>query len=288
MEGSILTTVILPASLALIMFGMGLSLTIADFKRVLKFPKAVFLGTFNQIILLPLIAFLLINLFGFTGGLAVGVMIIAACPGGTTSNIISHVSKGDTALSVTLTAVSTLITFFSIPFVITFAINYFTDSSQQISLPITETFGALFLITILPISIGMIIKSKFNDFALKMDKPVRIASIIVFVVIVVGIIIKEKDNFIDFMRDAGVISIALNIVTMLLGYFVAKGLKLNTKQAVTIAIESGIQNGTLALLIATKLIQNANPEMAIAPAVYSLLMFFTGGFIMYYFSKKLR
>lgn len=286
MEKSILTSIILPASLAVIMLGMGLALTIEDFKRVVKYPKAAFLGIFNQIILLPLIAFLLIKLLGLSSGIAIGVMIIAACPGGTTSNIITHISKGDTALSVTLTAISTTLTFFSIPFIVNFAIGHFSNESQDLQLPIPQTIGALFLITILPVSIGMLIKRYNNSFALKMDRPVRIASLLFFALIVVGIIIKNKAHFFSFMAEAGSISILLNVATMAVGFLTAKLFLLPLKQSITIAIESGIQNGTLAILIATELIANANPELSIAPATYGLLMFLSGGFMMYYFGKR--
>lgn len=286
MEKSILTSVILPASLGVIMLGMGLSLTIGDFKRVIKFPKAAFIGLFNQIILLPIVAFLLIKLMGLSAGLAIGVMILAACPGGTTSNIITHVSKGDTALSVTLTAISTIITFFSIPFIVNFAIGYYESGDKSFQLPIPETIGALFLITILPVSIGMIIKRYNNSFALKMDRPVRVASLLLFVLIIIGIIVKNRAQVVDFILEAGAISILLNATTMLLGFGAAKLFALPLKQSITIAIESGIQNGTLALLIATELIKNANPELSIAPATYGLLMFISGGLMMYFFGRK--
>ena len=286
MEKSILTTVILPASLAIIMLGMGLSLTVDDFKRVAKYPKAAFIGIVNQIVLLPIIAFVLVKLMGLGTTMAIGVMIIASCPGGTTSNLITHVSKGDTALSVSLTAISTMVTFFSIPFIVNFAIKYFASESQEFQLPLMKTIGALFLITILPVSIGMLIFRYKPRFANKMDRPVRVISVVFFVLIIVGLIIKYRAQFLGFIAQAGTVSIALNIITMLAGYGIAKMFALNQKQSITISIESGIQNGTLAILIATELIQNASPELAIAPATYGLLMFISGGFMMYYFGKR--
>lgn len=286
MEKSILTSVILPAALALIMFGMGLSLKVADFKRVIKFPKAVFLGIFNQMILLPLIAYGLIILFGLEAGLAVGIMVIAACPGGTTSNIITHVSRGDTALSVTLTAISTVATIFTIPIIVNFAINEFIGVDSTVELPLMQTFGALIIITVIPVSIGMLVNHFKHSFAVKADKPVRIFSIVIFVVLVLGIILKNKDHVFDYFREAGLVALVLNLITMGVGFWLSKLFQLNRSQSVTIAIESGIQNGTLALLITLTLITGATDEMSIAPAVYSIIMFFTGGFVMAYFGRK--
>lgn len=287
MEKSILATVVLPIAIALIMFGMGLSLTLADFKRIGKLPKAVFLGVFNQLILLPLVAFLFIHLFGLTGGLAVGLVVIAVCPGGATSNIITHVSKGDTALSVTLTAISSIVTVFTIPFVLSYALDRFMGSSTSVSLPIDKTFGALFLITLIPIGLGMLVKHYKNNFALKADKPVRIASIVIFVVLVLGIILKEKAHIVEYFAEAGIVALSLNIATMLLGFFSSKLLKLNSQQSVTISIESGLQNGTLAIAVVALIPQEVfTSEMFIFPAVYSIVMFFTGGFMMGYFGRK--
>jgi len=273
MEQSILTSVILPVSLAIIMLGMGLSLTLDDFKRVVQYPKAALLGAFNQ-------------LMGIEGGLAIGVMIIAACPGGTTSNLITHISKGDTALSVSLTAISTLATFFTIPFIVNFAIDYFNTDVAAFELPVAQTIGALFLITIVPVSIGMLIKRYNNPFALKMDRPVRISSVVLFVIIVIGIIIKTRNEILDFLASAGTISILLSIITMFLGFVTAKLFALNLKQAITISIESGIQNGTLAIVIATVLIENPLAELSIPPATYGLLMYIPGSFMIFYFGRR--
>ena len=172
MEDSVLKTIVLPASLALIMFGMGLSLTLGDFRRVVKFPKAVILGLICQLILLPLIAFGLLEGFGYTGSFAVGLIIIAACPGGVTSNLITHVSKGDTALSVTLTAISSIVTIFTIPFLTNYGLENYMGNETAITLPLKDTVGALFLITIVPVSVGMIVKNYQEGFAQKADRHI--------------------------------------------------------------------------------------------------------------------
>ena len=285
MEDSLATSVILPLSLAIIMLGMGLSLTISDFKNIYKFPKAVILGLFNQLIILPLIAFGLAVLFNLPPEIAVGLMIVAACPGGSTSNLITHVSKGDTALSITLTAISSFITVVTIPLIISFALIYFADSGDAVvQLPVLKTIGQIMGITIIPVSIGMMVKHFKNDFALKMEGPVRIASILIFLLVAVGVVIAKKEDIIPFIKTAGLVTILLNVLTMIIGYLTASLFRLNLKQTITITIESGVQNAVLAMVIATSILKQAN--MAIPPAVYALIMLFSGGFMMAYFGRR--
>jgi len=276
--------IILGASLFIIMLGMGLSLTTDDFKRVIKFPKAVILGLSNQLILLPIIGFTLVSIFPLEPEIAIGIMILAACPGGATSNLIAHLAKGDTALSVTLTAVSSVITIITIPFIINFAMVQFLSEGQMITMDIPKTIAQLMIIIIVPISLGMIIKKYANEFAMKMDKPVKIASAVVLGLVIIGIIIKEKTNVIPYFQQAGLVALSLNVVTMTIGYITSRIAKLPVKQAVSISIESGIQNGTLAITIAT--ITLANTQFAIAGAIYSLIMLFTGTVFVLARSKK--
>ncbi len=279
-----LASIILAASLIIIMFGMGLSLQVADFRRIISYPKAMFVGLFNQIIILPIIGYALVSFFSIQPEIAIGVMILAACPGGPTSNLITHLAKGDTALSVSLTAASSLITIITIPFIINFALIEFIAKGQVIQLDVSKTILQIFVIVIIPVSIGMWIRHYKTAFAERMEKPVRTASGIVLALVIVGIIIKEKENVIPYFQQAGWITLALNVISMAIGYFSAKAFKLNQKQAIAISIESGIQNGTLAISIATVLL--SRPDFAIAPAIYSLIMFFTGGLIIFYKLRK--
>jgi len=274
-----MSTIILAGSLAIIMLGMGLSLVSQDFKRVLLYPRAIFIGLFNQLILLPLIGFGIASFFDLPPEIAVGILILAACPGGPTSNLISHLSKADLALSVTLTALSSLITILTIPFLVNFALAHFLEEGQLIELNILETIAQIFIIVVLPVTLGMLIRHYNPQFAGRMSKPVRIASGIVLLLIIVGLVIKEKENFVSYFKQAGIAAFLLNVITMFVGYYSARLFKLANKQAISISIESGIQNGTLAITIAVVLLNNA--AFAIAPAVYSLLMFFTGGMIIY-------
>ncbi|TDQ16513.1 BASS family bile acid:Na+ symporter [Algoriphagus boseongensis] len=277
MESSVLTELFLPLALAVIMFGMGLSLTLEDFKRILIYPKAVTLGLVNQLILLPLVAFFIAKLFQLPPELAVGLMILAACPGGATSNLITHLAKGDSALSITLTSFSSLITVITIPFLVNFSIVYFIPGGEEQKLEILGTVIAVLAITIIPVVIGMLVLRKAPGLAQLLENPFRKFSTIFFVIIVVAAFVKEKDNLVQFFIDAGPASLALNLATLGLGYGLSKLAGLDFKQRLTIAIESGIQNGTLGITIAATLIVNS--VMTIPSAIYSLIMFGTAALI---------
>ena len=278
-------TIILAISLIIIVFGMGLSLVKDDFIRIFQNPKAIIIGLLNQIILLPIIAFLLISVFDVGTDIAIGIMILAACPGGPTSNLITHLAKGDTGLSVSLTAANSLITIFTIPFVIDFSLTQFLDSSEMIQIDKLKTVTQIFVVVIIPITIGMTLKHVKPTFADKMNKPVKIASAIVLFLVIIGLVLKKKEDLIPYLKQAGLISLALNVTTMIIGFASSKIAKLNLAQSLTISIESGIQNGTMAIAIASGILLNEN--YAIAPAVYSLIMFFTGGAIIAYGIKSI-
>ena len=273
------SAIFLASSLAIIMLGMGLTLVIDDFKRIVVYPKAIIVGLTNQLILLPLIGFVIAILFPLKPEISIGIMILVACPGGPTSNLIAHLAKGDTALSVTLTSLSSFITILTIPFIINFALEYFGDEAQIIRLNVPETILRIFAIIVIPVTIGMIIRRYKEGFALRMGKPVRIASAIVLALIIIGIVVKERANFVSYFQQAGIVALLLNVGTMTVGYFSAKIFRIIEKRALSISIESGIQNGTLAITIAVVLLHST--EFAIVPAIYSLLMFFTGGVVIY-------
>ncbi|MDP2686399.1 MAG: bile acid:sodium symporter family protein [Aequorivita sp.] len=279
-----ISTIILAGSLIVIMLGMGLTLQAADFKRIFRYPKAIFIGLTNQLILLPLIGLGITWIFPMQPEIAIGVMILAACPGGPTSNLISHLAKADLALSVTLTAFSSLITILTIPFIVNFSLEYFLGVGQVVELNVLSTIVQIFVIVVIPIIIGMLVRRYRPNFADSMEKPVRIASGAVLGLIIVGLVIKERANFVTYFEQAGIAALVLNVVTMLLGYFSAKLFGLSKEAARSISIESGIQNGTLAITIAVVLLHNAS--FAIVPAVYSLLMFLTGGILIYWVNRK--
>jgi len=287
METNYLTDLMLPLSLAVIMLGMGLSLTPDDFKRVVLYPKAVAIGFLNQIILLPVVGFLLIKIFGMDNlELAVGVMILAACPGGPTSNLIAHISRGDTALSITLTAISSFVTIVTIPIVVNLSLSYFLAQGEYVPLPLVETIIRLTLITLVPVGIGMIIRSKARSFALKMDKPVKVVSGLLLFLVILATIITNREIFIQSFQDVGLIMLSLNVLMLVLGYVSSRIANLNVFQSITISIETGIQNGTLGIMIASTLLHN--DVMAISPAVYSLIMFMTAGVIIGWMNLKVK
>jgi BASS family bile acid:Na+ symporter len=283
MQSSVLTELFLPFSLAVIMFGMGLSLRVEDFKRILIYPKAVAIGLLNQLVLLPILAFGIVKAFSLPPELAVGLMILAVCPGGATSNLITHLAKGDSALSITLTACSSVITVFTIPFLVNFSIAYFIPGGEAKQLEVVGTVVSVLFITLIPVALGMITLAKAPKLAEKWDQPFRKISIVFFVVIVGAAILKERANLVQYFIEAGPAALALNLSTLALSFAMAKWTGLPFRQGLTIAIESGIQNGTLGITIAATLLVNS--VMSIPSAIYSLLMFGTAALVILWGNK---
>ena len=278
MEETIITNLLLPASLAIIMLGMGLSLTPRDFARVAIYPRAAAIGIINQIILLPLIGFAILLIIPVQSPeLAVGIMILAACPGGPTSNLISHISKGDTALSITLTAISSLIIIITLPFIINFALKYFMQQGEYVPLPVLDTSIKVLIITLIPVAIGMVIRSRAPEFSRKLNKPVKIASGVILFLVIVAAMLNDRETLGSSFQQAGPVALTLNVVMLTLGYLTARWARLVTNQGITISVESGIQNGTLGITVAVTLLNNST--MAIPPAIYSLIMFMSAGII---------
>ena len=277
---TIITQIFLPISLAVIMFGMGLTLVFNDFTRLFTYPKEVFIGLCNQLVFLPLIGFLIILLFDLNSSMAIGVMILSLCPGGPTSNLITQVARGNIGLSVTLTALASLITVFTIPIILSKAITYFTgETDVVIELPLIQTMIQILVITVIPVSIGMVIRKKNQAFAIRMERPMRIASTVLFVIIFLLVMIANKDLIVQAMKEVGLATLILNISTMALGYITAKVFGIKGKSQISITIESGIQNGTLAFVIATTILKNV--EMGLPTGAYSIWMFITGGILMW-------
>ena len=277
---TIITQIFLPISLAIIMFGMGLTLVVSDFGRLFAYPKEVLIGLFNQLVFLPLIGFLIILLFDLNSSMAIGIMILSLCPGGPTSNLITQVARGNIGLSVTLTALASLITVFTIPIILSEAITYFTgETDVVIELPIVQTMLQILLITVIPVSIGMLIRKKNEAFALRMERPMRIASTVLFIIIFLLVMIANKDLIVEAMKEVGLATLLLNLSTMTLGYMTAKVFGIKGKSQISITIESGIQNGTLAFVIATTILNNV--EMGLPTGAYSIWMFITGGILMW-------
>jgi BASS family bile acid:Na+ symporter len=280
----LISKVFLPLALAIIMLGMGMTLIITDFTRVIKYPRAILIGLTNQLIFLPIIGFSLAIAFNLNPIMAVGLMILASCPGGPTSNLITQVCKGNIALSVTLTAVASLISILTIPFILSYALEYFGSNTEAtIKLPIIDTLLQIMGITVIPISIGMLIRKHKTSFAKRMEKPMRTASTVIFILVFIAVLAANADKLIEGMKEAGLVTLVLNIATMGLGYLTARLFKLNLKNTISITIESGIQNGTLALVIATSILNNV--EMGIPIGAYAIWMFLTAGILMWQLGK---
>ncbi len=279
-------SVVIPICLFLIMMGMGLTLVVNDFKRVVKFPKAVSIGLANQLIMLPLIGFALANIMPLRPEYAVGVMLLVLCPGGTTSNLFTFLAKGDVALSVTMTAIASVITVFTIPIVLSFSLVYFMGAGTEFQLPIAKTMISLFVITILPISIGMLIKRYKPKLADSSQVLVSRFGVTFLAMLVVFLSYVQRDIIVDAFVNTGPVSLILNLVTMALGYFSSKLLGLNLAQRTSITMEVGLQNSTLSIFMALTLLSNY--DMSMTPAIYTLIMFFTAGILVKVFSGKAK
>lgn len=269
-----LLTFFLPAALGIIMLGLGLSLSLADFARVAKFPKPVLIGLACQLLLLPLACFFLAKAFGLAPALAVGLMLLAASPGGTTANLYSHLAHGDVALNITLTAVNSVIAILTMPLIVNLSLAYFMSADQAIPLQFAKVVQ-VFVIVLGPVAIGMWLRSRFPGFAERMQKPVKIVSALFLLLIILLAVAKDWRTFVDYAPAVGGAALAFNLLSMAVGYCVPRLLKLNLRQAIAIAMEIGIHNGTLAIALALSPALLNNPTMAIPAAIYSLIMFVT-------------
>jgi len=267
--------IFLPLSLVFIMFTLGLGLTPNDFVNLLRKPKAFFVGIINQMILLPITAFIIVSLMGITKEIAVGMMILASCPGGVTSNMITKLAKGDTALSISYTAVISVLTIITLPIITGFSMGHFMGAEAPpmnlVSLGLT-----MFLITALPVGIGLIVRSKNRTFADSFEITATKISTILFIIIIIGALLSEWNTFTNNLTALGPAIILLMVVMITIGYNSSNWLKMNGPQAVTVAIESGIQNATVGITIGNLII---NPEtglsiLSIPSGVYGILMYF--------------
>jgi len=288
MEGVELVTFVnskvIPIGIFLIMMGMGLSLVTNDFKRVVKYPKAIAIGLTNQLLFLPLIGFALANLMSLEPEYAVGVMLLVLCPGGTTSNLFTYLAKGDVALSVTMTAISSVVTVFSIPIVLSFSLVYFMGAGSEFQLPVIKTMVSLIALTILPVSVGMLIKRYAPTVADKTQVMVSRFGVIFLSFLVLFLSYVQKDIIVEALIATGPVSLILNVSTMALGYYTSKWFGLNPEQRRSITMEVGLQNSTLSMFMALTLL--ANYKMSMTPAIYTLIMFLTAGIMVRVFSAQ--
>lgn len=278
MNPGIISTGLLPLALAIIMFGLGLSLKVGDFKRIFLYPKAIIIGSFTQLVLLPVLGFTIAALLlKSSPELAIGLIILAMCPGGPTSNLLTHLANGDTALCISLTAISSIVKIFTIPIMVNIAILHYMGVASEFHLDVLSSILKIVTITIVPAALGMLVKAGMPAFAQKAQKPVKVMSAVFLVLVILAAIYQERATIVRSMVIAGPAALLLNISGMLLGYYIPRLFNLPSAQQITISIETSIQNGTLAIAIASSPLMLGNATMAIPAVVYSLIMFITAG-----------
>lgn len=285
MESNIITAVFLPVALGVIMLGLGLSLTIADFRRVVVYPKAVLVGLLCQMLVLPAACFAIASGFGLPPELAVGLMLLAASPGGATANLFSHLAHGDVALNITLTATNSVLSLLTLPLIVNLSLAHFMGEGKAIPLQFDKVIQ-VFAIVLVPVAIGMVIKSKKPGLATRLDRPVRLLSAIFLLLVIGAAVAKERAILADAFQQVGLAALAFNLTSMAVGFLIPIVLRVPRRQAIAISMEIGIHNGTLAIAIASSPLLLNNSAMAIPPAIYSLIMFFTAAAFGYAVSRR--
>ena len=280
----IVTDVFLPLALAFIMFALGLGLTGGDFLRVARQSRDFFVGAFSQIILLPIIAFVLVKMWPIAPELAIGVMIIAAAPGGVTSNILTSFAKGDVALSISLTAIISLLSVITIPFIVLTSVGLLSSTNVTQDISLVNMSRDMFLIVTVPVILGMLFRRFISVIASKFEPIAKKISTVLFVLVLLGAIAAERENVISYFAQAGLITLVLNVIMMVVAFYLAQLFGSKAEQKKCITIECGLQNGTLAIFVATSIFGGG--MYVIPAATYSLIMFATS-LIFIYFVRKI-
>lgn len=266
---SALTEVGLPIALAIIMFGLGLGLTLDDFRRVARRPKVVTIALLCQVVLLPFVCFGLVVALDLPWQLGIGMMLLAASPGGTTANLFSHLFRGDVALNITLTGINSVIAVVTLPIITGAAIAYY-GRQDDVSMPLAEIVK-VFALILLPVGLGMLARARKQQFAARMDKPVRIASAIILAVLVIGILAAEREHVGEYLADIGIAAALFCAISLVVGFYVPRALGVSGPQSIATSMEIGVHNATLAIYVAENVLREG--EIAIPAAVYSLVMF---------------
>ena len=272
MQSSLLTSLLLPLALGVIMLGLGLGLTLDDFRRVARYPRAVLTGLVLQTAVLPWVALGLAVSFKLPPELAVGLMLLAASPGGATANIYSHLARGDVALNITLTAVNSVLCLVTLPLILNLSLAFFLGEGQYVPPPVQKIVEVMVII-LLPVALGMLARARAPAFAARMEKPIRLLSVLVLALLVVAAVAREWLTLLRFFASIGMACLLFNFASIGVGYLAPRALRLPRRQAIAIAMEIGIHNGTLAIFIALNVLEQ--PILSIPAAIYSLLMFFT-------------
>ena len=282
MESSIITTLLLPIALGIVMLGLGLSLTVADFARVVRYPKAVLIGLFIQTGVLVAGAYVIARLAALPPELAVGLMLLAASPGGATANIYSHLAHGDVALNITLTAINSLLALVTLPLIVDAALVHFLGQDQYVPPPTRKVIEVAAII-VLPVLIGMALRAGLPKVAAALEKPIRLFAVLVLVAVIGAAIVAEWERLPGFIAAVGAACLAFNLLSMAIGYGLPRWLDLPRSQAIAISMEIGIHNGTLAIFIALTVLQNAT--LSVPAAVYSIIMFVTASAFTFWLNR---
>ena len=282
MESSIITTLLLPIALGIVMLGLGLSLTVADFARVVRYPKAVLIGLFIQTVALVAGAYVIARLAALPPELAVGLMLLAASPGGATANIYSHLAHGDVALNITLTAINSLLALVTLPLIVDAALVHFLGQDQYVPPPTRKVIEVAAII-VLPVLIGMALRAGLPKVAAALEKPIRLFAVLVLVAVIGAAIVAEWERLPGFIAAVGAACLAFNLLSMAIGYGLPRWLDLPRSQAIAISMEIGIHNGTLAIFIALTVLQNAT--LSVPAAVYSIIMFVTASAFTFWLNR---
>lgn len=285
MESNVLTAVLMPLALGVIMLGLGLSLTLDDFKRVLVMPRPIFVGLFCQMLILPVVCFVIATGFGLPPALAVGLMLLSASPGGATANLFSHLARGDVALNISLTAVNSILSLLTLPFIVNFSLIHFMGEGKVLPLQFDKVVQ-VFAIVLVPVAIGMFIRHRRPARAAGLERPVKLLSAVFLLLVIGAAVAKERANIVTYFQQVGLAALTFNVVSMAVGYLIPVLVRLPRRQAIAIGMEIGIHNGTLAIAIASSPTLLGNSEMAIPPAIYSLIMFFTAAAFGYLVNRR--
>ena len=271
MESSPLISAGLPIALFIIMIGIGMTLNIRDFRQVAVYPKGIIVGTVAQIVLMPLVAFALASLLAVPPAIAVGLVIIAACPGGTTSNLFVLLARGNIALSIVLTVSASLITILTLPLIANVALQFYMGTEQNIVLPVWKTIGMLTGIVLLPVAIGMLVRARKPDVARKAESFVSVFGGVVLALLIVALVYGVRDQIWELLKQAGPATILLNAAGIIIGLLAGRAAGLTQRESLAVAVELGVKNGTIALMVTLTLLESS--AMSIPAAVYGVLMF---------------
>ncbi|MDG4865166.1 bile acid:sodium symporter family protein [Streptomyces sp. T-3] len=273
-----LVTVLLPLVLAAVMFGLGMSLTVADFRRVADYPRTVAVALACQVVLLPIVCFGLVEAFGLAAAPAVGMMLLAASPGGTMANVYSHLFGGDVALNITLTAINSVLAVVTLPVVVNLAIDHFdpAGSGDSVGLQFTKTVQ-VFALILIPVAVGMWIRARRAAFALRAERPVKVACLVILAVIILASLLAERSNLGEYIVEVGPVAALLSVISLATGYCAARLSRAGHAQSVAVSMEIGMHNASLAMTIALSPSLLDSTEMAVPAAVYGILIYFTAG-----------